>query len=282
MITETVRDGLLEKLFSYTKDKWTWHKILTECKDQLKQMDGYERLPTDECIARVFDTDEFRYLEKSIVKAEGINLSRHIKQMLCVLFVSHGYDEELAAQYSKLLNESLKSSVRKEFPDRYQLDIIDEILDSVVEIKTGISALEPKINDIPSTVLELLKEGYIGKHSGTIVSINDKLLSNTSPKIDLSFFDFQDEEFSSEVEKAVLSGRNCIYIQGYSKEETLYCVLFVLSKVEILRDKVLVIHDQAAWDLLEGETHDCIYIPNFESNEIKPIEDNRTIYSKRH
>jgi|GEM_PF-3701287 len=67
MITKTVRDGLLEKIFSYIKDKWTWHKILTECKYQLIQLDGYERLPTDESIVEVFETDEFRYLEKGLI-----------------------------------------------------------------------------------------------------------------------------------------------------------------------------------------------------------------------
>jgi len=278
MMVEKIKDDLINGMFRYLRDKQTWKLILSECREQLIKLDEFERLPSDDSIARVFDTKEFKEIERTISTDREEKFSTAITEPLLKLFVSSGYEEPLAKHYCALLQATLFKKLRGCFPQLYELGIIDEIKESVDEITVNISTIAEKVENTASTVITLLNEDTIKKNAFAIQDMDRELQSITFPQIDLSFFDFQDEDFSQKLNESISSGERNIYIKGYSKEETLYCVLFELGKIEALRNRVLVIKNKAVWDVLQNRTEDCVYIPYFYCDEIKPILNNITIF----
>ena len=74
---------------------------------------------------------------------------------------------------------------------------------------------------------------------------------------------FEDNEFRNKLKDSIEVNDGTIYIKGYSREETLFCVLYELSIIEKIKDNVYIVDNISTWENLYDKVHGKILIPNF-------------------
>lgn len=203
-----------------------------------------------------------------------LNDESNLKEMEEYFKKSSPYElEEVMKDYIYLatftLNIDLKDNERKEFAD-----LFFEIFCSYVKEKNKEMYDKLIIN---KKLNELLKNKIKYK---TLKKVEDTLKDNTEfpfKKINLNFFDYEDEEFSKNLKEKIENGEKTIYIEGNSKEETYYCILSELKRIEKQDRKVYIIDEKKEWDKCDGKIKDGILIPIFHSEELFPILNNINI-----
>ncbi|WP_278572547.1 hypothetical protein [Fusobacterium ulcerans] len=182
--------------------------------------------------------------------------------------------EEVMKDYIYLatftLKIDLKDNERKEFADLF-FEIFCSYIKKENQEMYDKLIMNKKLN-------ELLKDKIRYK---TLKKEEDTLQDNTQfpfEKINLDFFDYEDEEFSKNLKEKIENNEKTIYIEGSSKEEAYYCVLSELKRMEKQDRKVYIITEREEWDKCDEEIKDAILIPYFYSNEIFPIKDNINIF----
>jgi len=89
------------------------------------------------------------------------------------------------------------------------------------------------------------------------------------------FFKIDDKDFIELFNHTINANEN-VFIKGYSKEESLYCVLNQLINIEI-KKPVYVIRNEETWNKAKDYLQDVIVIPFFYADEIKVIKNNINI-----
>ena len=100
--------------------------------------------------------------------------------------------------------------------------------------------------------------------------------SKEKKRIDLDFFELDDEQFASDFEEMI--HEESIYIVGSSRKETLYRILGEIKKKYYDRP-VLIAESKEDWiQLAEQKTEKCIIIPDFYDESVMPIPNNTNIF----
>lgn len=117
----------------------------------------------------------------------------------------------------------------------------------------------------------------IEKHIYSIEDIDANLRRETiSPQIGLDFFTIDDEEFKSEFHKRIDMDK--IFIVGRCKEETIYCILNEIQKLNLSR-KVLLVRNINSWEEIENQKiKGAILLPWFDSENIVAIDGNTNVF----
>ena len=152
--------------------------------------------------------------------------------------------EEVMKDYIYLatftLKIDLKDNERKEFADLF-FEIFCSYIKKENQEMYDKLIMNKKLN-------ELLKDKIRYK---TLKKEEDTLQDNTQfpfEKINLDFFDYEDEEFSKNLKEKIENNEKTIYIEGSSKEEAYYCVLSELKRMEKQDRKVYIITEREEWD----------------------------------
>ena len=274
---ELVKKTSLE-LLNYLQNKHNWKQIFDACYDELSKFDQIEKLPDDESISRLFDLEEFRVIENEIKNGKNRNILEDTRHKFEKLFIKSEYEESLASQFSQLIISKLLQELRAKFPDKYTLEIIDTLYKASIEELKNQENMLTRLDQLPSEISSILSENIFNAHCKTINDKDNELKTIMEPQIDLSFFDFEDNEFRNKLNNSIEVNNEIIYIKGYSREETLFCVLYELSIIEKIKDNVYIVDNMSTWENLYDKVHDKILIPNFFNSEIKPQKDNITIF----
>lgn len=97
-----------------------------------------------------------------------------------------------------------------------------------------------------------------------------------NPSIGIEFFIVDDEHFQDEFENQRYE--ELVFVRGRSKEETIYCVLNELWRLNDKRP-IYIVKNIESWNklyVLENEGN--VYIPWFYAEEIVAIENNTNIF----
>lgn len=100
--------------------------------------------------------------------------------------------------------------------------------------------------------------------------------STHCPSIGIEYFIVDDESFQDKFED--LRFDELVFIRGRNREETIYCVLNELWRLNDKRP-IYIVKSQESWNKLQSmETEGNIYIPWFYAEEIVAIENNTNIF----
>ncbi|WP_279119964.1 hypothetical protein [Fusobacterium varium] len=212
---------------------------------------------TQEDVEGVFsllnDEENLKEMEEYFKECSSYELEDLIKSYIITFTSKMHLKTNVGMEFADLFFKIFSSYIKKEDKETY-----DKLI------------LNRKLNELKDKI------EYI-----TLEKIEDSLKDNTEfpfEKINLDFFDYEDEEFSKNLKEKIENNEKTIYIEGSSKEETYYCVLSELKRMKEHNRKIYIITEREEWDKCDGEIKDGILIPYFYSNEIYPIKDNINIF----
>lgn len=259
-----------KSLINKFKKEGEWKKIISETGNFFIESQQEESL-------------FFKELKMALSKE---NLYKVIKD----LNTEDGYD-----LYHKLYDNFMQLMIKYEIPyeiaDSYTVRLIYAVLDEIKTIKPQIydryfqqnwrweqdqafSELQCRIDKM-SSQLSMCNREKIEIISSGGMDIN--LRKNTfNPSIGINFFNIDDVCFQNEF--YVYRNNEIIFIRGRSIEETVYCILNELWRINDKRP-IYVVRNLYSWKKLElMQTEGNVYIPWFYADEIAAIENNTNIF----
>lgn len=117
----------------------------------------------------------------------------------------------------------------------------------------------------------------------TISDIEEELLRvffKKDKKLTLEFYNYEDKEFYSLFKNKIEAKDKVIFIDGPSREEILYNILYFFKNEDYKDTDVLVIDSHENWEKITKNIgiQNKILIPNFYNDEVKPNLNNTNIF----
>lgn len=199
---------------------------------------------------------------KEILKDEsGYNLETLLKTFIKNESIISGIDETKSNEISEIFIKVLLVELKYSAPEIYnqvrlgqKIKVLDGKLDklSLINYKT--------ISDIEDDLFRIFLK-------------NDK-------KLTLEFYNYEDKEFYNSLKNRIETKDRIIRVDGPSREEVLYNILYFFKNENYQDTDVLIIDSHKDWERIVKETDikDKILIPNFYHDEIKPNLNNINIF----
>lgn len=217
-----------------------------------------------------------KYSEELVIAFSESNLER-IKE---VLKDESGYDLET------VLKDFIRDEIIITGINEVEANEISEIFIKVLLVELQYSA--PEIyNQVRLGQKIKVLDGKLDKLSlinyKTISDIEDDLFrvfSKNDKKLTLEFYNYEDKEFYDSLKNRIETKDRIIRIDGPSREEVLYNILYFFKNENYQDTDVLIIDSHKDWERIVKETNikDKILIPNFYHDEIKPNLNNINIF----
>lgn len=165
-----------------------------------------------------------------------------------------GFDEAIVKELAQSIYVALRDVIMEQYPEVYNQVLMSDVYQELKDKKI--------INNIPyKTIEELDKE-------------LKEITSN--PQIGIDYFEVDDDDFSMDFEDALLN--DSIYIEGKSREETIYRVLNELKRIGYEKD-VCIVEDITAWEEISlSSINNRILVPIFLADSIHFIKNNKCIF----
>lgn len=190
-------------------------------------------------------------------------------------------DEKLYDKYDRLVFLVIK------YDKNYRFTIETDVKFKF-DINKDIITSSKLLNDIKNLNIDSLKKvaEYLEFELGTALQSNSVWSISTAEEymktcsgniIDLDFFEIDDKEFTETFENNITNANQNIFIKGFSKEETLYCILNHLRKMN-LKQPVYIIKNLESWQKASGSLVNSILISFFQSDEIASVNNNINIF----
>lgn len=270
---ELISDYGLEKIKNY-KTKEEWKKLFVDTGEFLVQ--NFERAD------KLFDDMEIVMsktnmieLANSVKDTNGFELKRVLMKKLENLMHKYEIPQDVSRSFLIQFFGVIIADIKKSNPKKYQEYYLDECHE---EDKEELSIIKNRIEDVYDAVKEVARRVEIY----SMDRIELQLLQQTeNPSIGLDFFWIDDEVFQKEFENSL--GRECIYVRGQCREETIYCLLNELRRLKVPQ-AVFVIKSQEDWEkfrqtsINKVELQGKILLPWFNSYEITAIPNNINIF----
>ena len=191
-------------------------------------------------------------------------------------------EKKLYEQYDRLIIIVIKK--RKQYTAEFDSAVQDQFdFDKGKDIFT-IDKLIQKIQDLGylkiAEICEYL-EFQLGTvmdrdHVWTIEAAFHEISKNTDGYLNENFFEVDDYRFK-DVFAEKLQNSTVIHVNGFNKEETMYCILNQLHQLS--SDKgTYVFRNKESWDAARDKLKDSIVIPFFETEEIPVLHGNVNIF----
>ena len=191
-------------------------------------------------------------------------------------------EKKLYEQYDRLIIIVIKK--RKQYTAEFDSAVQDQFdFDKGKDIFT-IDKLIQKIQDLGylkiAEICEYL-EFQLGTvmdrdHVWTIEAAFHEISKNTDGYLNENFFEVDDYRFK-DVFAEKLQNSTVIHVNGFNKEETMYCILNQLHQLS--SDKgAYVFRNKESWDAARDKLKDSIVIPFFETEEIPVLHGNVNIF----
>lgn len=217
-----------------------------------------------------------KYSDELVIAFSDSNLER-IKE---ILKDESGYDLET------VLKDFIRDEIIITGINKAEANEISEIFIKVLLVELQYSAREVynqvrlgqkiKILDGKIDKLSLINYQTINDYEGDLL----RDFSETDKELTLEFYNYEDKEFYNSLkDKIEIKDRN-IRIDGPSREEVLYNILYFFKNENYQDTDVLIINSHKDWERIIKETSikNKILIPYFYSEEIKPNLNNINIF----
>jgi hypothetical protein len=219
----------------------------------------------------VFSEENMKKMAESLKEKSGFQFRQVLKEKLQKLMADYEIDMDTAETYTNHFMQIILAYLEQHMPEEYTRDFLQEWKN---EENEQFRILQERLKRMEEAIQKL---GNGKKAVFSMAQINEKLRKETiSPRIGLDFFEIDDEEFLNAFHENIQEER--LYIVGKSREETIYCILNEIRKMNLQRI-VLVVTDDTQWQQLEQDgIRDAILIPWFFAGTIPTIAGNTNLF----
>lgn len=272
-LTKTVISSTLsfiKKQLEKVKDNYEWKKLFVDTGEFFAN--NYEH--SDEFYSDllcIFSEENMKKMACDLEDKSGFEFRITLNHALHKLMMSYEFDLDMAETYSHHFMQVIITYLENNMPEKYTQMFLanwkSEEFNNFKIIKERLKSMEDAIQVL----------GEKKKHIFSISEIDMKLRKETvSPKIGIDFFDIDDEEFLCEFHKKIDLER--LFVVGKSREETIYCLLNEIQKMNLSRI-VLIIKNEDDWIQLEkDDINNAILVPWFYVGSITAISGNTNIF----
>lgn len=270
---EIIADFGLKKIKGY-KTKGEWKNLFVDTGEFLVQnFDRADELFED--MSNVMSKTHMIELANSVKNENGFELKSALMKKLESLMHQYEIPQDVARSFVIRFFEVIIADIKKSNPEKYQEYCLNEWHE---ENKSELSIIQGRIEAVYNAVKEVARQVEIY----SMDRIELQLLQQTeNPSIGLDFFKVDDEVFQKEFENSL--GKECIYVKGQCREETIYCLLNELRRLKVAQ-AVFVIKSKEDWEKFQQtsvnkmELQGKILVPWFNSYEITAIPNNINIF----
>ena len=208
---------------------------------------------------------------KDLKTEDGYDLKHKLYKALMHLMSQHEIPYEFAEFYTIKIMYEVLGQLKTISPKKYEHYFLQEWRD---EQEKSFSQLQNRINTM-SKELKIYNREEVEILSSGKMDINLRRSTNC-PSIGIEFFIIDDEHFQNEFKK--LKQNEMVFIRGRSREETIFCILNELWRLNDKRP-IYVVKNLESWNKLQSmENKGNVYIPWFYAEEIVAIENNTNIF----
>lgn len=274
-MTEGAAFEMIKEAVHYANEKLSEHKnYYNAIESPVKYLTSESQCDEGETyeLTKVFTEEHMRLLAEKLKNCSGYDIRESLSSCVEELMNQSEMPYELKSAYAEWICGSVIA----------QLQVIDsEKYDRVylADLRKGQELRENAIIqklDAMQRELNILSNNKIEIDSADIVDCKLKKMT-INPSIGIEFFATDDDDFKT----AFSSKRNeeRVFVQGRSREETIYCVINELRILEDTRP-IYVVKTEEAWKWLEKrEPQGNVYIPWFYSEEINVLAGNTNIFA---
>ena len=219
----------------------------------------------------VLSKENLSKVAKDLKTEDGYVLKHKLYKVFMQLMSKYEIPYEIAESYTMRIMYAVLEQLRTISPQKYEHYFLQEWRD---EQEKNFSELQNRIEKMSSELAIYNREQVAIASSGKMDI--DLRRSTYCPSIGIDFFIIDDEHFQDKFEN--LRYDELVFIRGHSKEETVYCILNELWRLNDKRP-IYVVKNFKSWEKLQvmGNKGN-IYIPLFYSDEIAAIENNTNIF----
>lgn len=259
-----------ERFLQDLKNSKNWEKVIVGTGDFWAQ---FEKNDTSffKDIELVLSKENLSQIAKDLKADDGYELKSRLFYAFMRVMQKYDIPYEIAESYTVRIIYAVLEQLRIIDPEKYEHYFLQDWRD---EQEKSFSELQKRIDKISDNIITFSQERVAIESSGQI-DINLRR-STESPSIGIDFFVIDDEHFKEEfVEK---KSEEKLYIRGRNREETIYCILNELWRLDDRRP-IYVVKNLESWNKLGSiNGGGNIYIPWFCADEIVAIENNTNIF----
>lgn len=268
--TENLLVSAGENILKDIKSAHEWKKILVDT--------GEFFIENEKTAARFFDDlsivlakENMAQIARDLQNTDGYELKNRLYRMLMQLMAKYEIQHELAESYCLRIMYVILEQVKVIAPDKYEHYFLQEWKD---EQEACFKELRVKLEKM-SNDIGLYQRQHMQIESSGQMDIALRR-STASPSIGIEFFEVDDECFQEAFEEHRYD--ELVYVRGRCREETVYCVLNELWRLDEKRP-IYVVKNPESWQELQNiSSENNIYIPWFYADEIVAIENNTNIF----
>lgn len=252
------------------KDAYAWKCLLVGSGDFFIKNEHEETLFFED-LALVLSEENMSQIAKDSLSKSGYDLKQKLYDSLTDLMRKYEIPYEIAENYTMRIIYVVLEQLKTIDPQKYEHYFLQEWKE---EQERCFGELQARIEKM-STELAIYNREQVAISSSGKIDL-DLRRSTQNPSIGIEFFIVDDESFQDEFEEKRYE--ELVYIRGRSREETIYCVLNELWRLNDKRP-IYVVKSLESWNKLQTmENEGNIYIPWFYADEIIAIEKNTNIF----
>lgn len=252
------------------KESYMWKKLLVDTGDFFIKNEQEEKLFFDD-LELVLSKENLSEIAKDLKVEEGYVLKQKLYKSLMQLMRKYEIPYEIAEDYTMriicVILEQLKTIDPKKYEHYFLQEWRDEQERSFLELQNRIEKMSKELVVYNREQVAIVSSGQMDI---------DLRRSTQNPSIGIEFFIVDDENFQDEFKERRYE--ELVYIRGRSREETIYCILNELWRLNDKRP-IYVVKSLESWNKLQiMKNEGNIYIPWFYADEIVAIENNTNIF----
>lgn len=259
-----------ENVIKRYSDAYAWEKLLVNTGEFFL---GFEQEATDfyKDLALALSKENMVQIAQDLQPDNGYGLQHKLYNSFMQLMRKYEIPYEIAESYTMRIIYAVLEQLKSINPDKYEHYFLQEWRD---EQEKSIQELQNRIDKIFSEVTVYQQNKLAIVSSG---QMDIELRRSThDPSIGIEYFVVDDERFQDKFEDQRYE--EILYIRGRNREETIYCVLNELWRLNDKRP-IYVVKNLESWDKLrELGNSGNVYIPWFNADEIVAIENNSNIF----
>ena len=248
-----------ENVLKKYQDSHAWEKLLVNTGEFFL---NFEQEATDffKDLALALSKENMVQIAKDLQTDDGYGLQHKLYDSLMQLMSKYEIPYEIAESYTVRIIYAVLEQLRTINPDKYEHYFLQEWRDeqekSFQELQTRIDKVSSEIAIYQQNKLEVFSSGQLDI---------ELRRSTCDPSIGIEYFIVDDERFQDKFEDQRYE--EIIYVRGRNREETIYCVLNELWKLNDKRP-VYVVKSLESWDKLRDLGYSGnVYIPWFYADE---------------
>ena len=259
-----------EYVLEETKNAHAWKKILVGTGDFFLQNEKEESAFFQDLSLALSEKNLSR-IARELKSGNGYELKQKLQNSFMDLMRRYEIPNETAESYTFRIICTVLEQLAVIDPDKYDQYFLQEWKD---EQNRNFLELQNRLDKMSRDLVQYNREEIDILSSGEM-DLNLKR-STRDASLGIEFFVIDDECFMNKFEEKRYE--EALYIRGRSREETIYCILNELWRLDDRRP-IYVVMSLKSWNKLKLlDTERNVYIPWFYADEITAIENNTNIF----